>query len=128
MTQHLKYCKARKGAIAERDASGRPSQKIFHVVVEGKYDPQYWLHLDVAGNAQLEDLDQFLRDIWLECCGHLSAFRIGKDSYSSHLESDFFGMFGEEPSSAVDAQEAQNANGEDNEDTELETEEQEEDS
>jgi hypothetical protein len=22
----------------------------------------------------LEDLDEFLRDIWLECCGHLSAF------------------------------------------------------
>lgn len=36
--------------------------------------PEYWLHLKVAGNARLEALDQFLRDIWLECCGHLSAF------------------------------------------------------
>ena len=24
-----------------------------------------------------EELDQFLRSIWLECCGHLSAFQIG---------------------------------------------------
>jgi len=31
--------------------------------------------LKVASNAKLEVLDQFLRDIWLECCGHLSAFR-----------------------------------------------------
>lgn len=24
----------------------------------------------------LDDLDQFIRDIWVECCGHLSAFYI----------------------------------------------------
>ena len=23
----------------------------------------------------MKDFDQFLRDIWLECCGHMSAFR-----------------------------------------------------
>ena len=27
-------------------------------------------------NATLECLDQFIRDIWVECCGHLSAFDI----------------------------------------------------
>jgi len=30
--------------------------------------------LKVSGNSKLEELDQFLRDIWLECCGHMSAF------------------------------------------------------
>ncbi|MBT9144001.1 MAG: hypothetical protein DDT29_02415 [Dehalococcoidia bacterium] len=34
------------------------------------------MHLSVPVNATLEDLDGFLRDIWLECCGHLSAFTI----------------------------------------------------
>lgn len=35
----------------------------------------YFLSLWVDGNAQLKKVDTFLRDIWLECCGHLSAFR-----------------------------------------------------
>ncbi|MDP2782290.1 hypothetical protein [Devosia sp.] len=34
------------------------------------------MHLKVAGDARLENLDKFLRQVWLECCGHLSAFRI----------------------------------------------------
>ncbi|MDQ6662539.1 MAG: hypothetical protein M3Z24_16440 [Chloroflexota bacterium] len=123
MTQHLKYCKARKAAISERTTSGQPQQKIFHVIVEGKYYPQYWLHLDVAGNAELEELDQFLRNIWLECCGHLSAFRIRKDSYSSDSEDDFFGMYGIGGMGGVEGDTV--AEGEDaaDEDGELETEE-----
>jgi hypothetical protein len=43
----------------------------------------YWMHLEVSTGATLADLDQFLREIWLECCGHLSAFEIGKQRYSS---------------------------------------------
>ena len=35
----------------------------------------YFLSLWVDGEATLKQLDTFLRDIWLECCGHLSAFR-----------------------------------------------------
>jgi len=34
--------------------------------------------MQVKDNAALSDLDSFLRDIWLECCGHLSAFEIGE--------------------------------------------------
>lgn len=28
-------------------------------------------------------LDSFLRDLWLECCGHMSAFSIGQMRYSA---------------------------------------------
>jgi hypothetical protein len=35
----------------------------------------YFLSLWIDGETTLKQLDQFLRDIWLECCGHLSAFR-----------------------------------------------------
>lgn len=35
----------------------------------------YFLSLWVDGNAEMGDIDDFLRAIWLECCGHLSAFR-----------------------------------------------------
>jgi len=42
--------------------------------VEGAYEPEYWLLLDVAAKASLKKLNEFLRRIWLECCGHMSLF------------------------------------------------------
>ncbi len=42
--------------------------------VEGTEDKNYWLYLDVSMTSTLKTLDTFLRDIWLECCGHMSAF------------------------------------------------------
>jgi hypothetical protein len=40
--------------------------------------------MDVAIPAEstLQSLDKFLRKTWLECCGHMSAFRIGRDELS----------------------------------------------
>lgn len=68
MTRHLQSC-----APAHDPPRGRKG-KIFHVIVEG-YGP-YWLHVEMPGNAKFGDLDAFLRQIWLECCGHMSAFRM----------------------------------------------------
>jgi hypothetical protein len=48
-------------------------QAVF-VKVEGLYDNNYWLLLDIAANAVLGDLDSFFRKIWLECCDHMSVF------------------------------------------------------
>jgi hypothetical protein len=42
----------------------------------------YWLDLEMGAKALLTDLDDFLREIWLECCGHLSAFTFGQDIYT----------------------------------------------
>lgn len=52
----------------------------YHLAVDG--GGSFCLHLLVAGDASLRDLDQYLRDIWLECCGHLSAFTIDGEYYS----------------------------------------------
>jgi hypothetical protein len=41
------------------------------------------MHLLVRADASLMELDRFLRAIWLECCGHLSAFTIHGDRYAS---------------------------------------------
>ncbi len=60
-------------------------------------NPIYWLYLSVPFKSKLEDLDHFLRKIWLECCGHLSQFTIDHKRYSSYFEpnsfspSDYFG-------------------------------------
>jgi len=37
----------------------------------------FWLFFTASKTALLEDVDRFLRAIWLECCGHLSEFTDG---------------------------------------------------
>jgi hypothetical protein len=39
------------------------------------------LHLAAPAEATLWELDDVLRDIWLECCGHMSSFQIGGKYY-----------------------------------------------
>ena len=40
------------------------------------YDSNFWLFLKVNQDCTLDSLDNFLRDIWLECCSHMSHFII----------------------------------------------------
>ncbi|NLE01985.1 MAG: plasmid pRiA4b ORF-3 family protein [Fibrobacter sp.] len=56
------------------------------VCVEGKYEDAFWLYLLVDDCVRLDELDRYLRDIWLECCGHLSAFHIDRDTYYSNAQ------------------------------------------
>ena len=77
LTQHLRSGAARRKVIEQADRGGRSVQDIYHLQVQGRYRREYWHHLEVCGDATLEDLDYYLRTIWLECCGHLSQFKIG---------------------------------------------------
>jgi hypothetical protein len=54
---------------------GATEYVIVKVVGAGLGDVDYWLLAAVPADASLNDLDGFLRQTWLECCGHLSAFR-----------------------------------------------------
>lgn len=64
----------------ESKGKKKTDKAFFHVVVSFRYAPfMYWLQLKVAADAELRDLDRFLRDIWLECCGHMSAFSIDRE-------------------------------------------------
>jgi hypothetical protein len=98
MTRHLAKCIA--AHEAEQPAIGKKKPKagkLLHLVVEGRGMPMYWLHLDVAATATLYDLDAYLRKIWLECCGHLSQFKIGGTHYSVQpAEDDFWGPWGKD--------------------------------
>lgn len=87
-TQHLKTCKARLGRSAEQAEN---NQRLFHLQVEGKYRPEYWMHLELPTEATLADLDSFLRFVWLECCDHLSEFEIEGESFS-YASGDDWGM------------------------------------
>ncbi|MQL52291.1 hypothetical protein GFC01_08410 [Desulfofundulus thermobenzoicus] len=91
MTKHLSICK--KKYLLSSPEMVVP-EEYFHIVVEGRYNPEYWLHLLVKSEATLNELDQFLRDIWLECCGHLSQFVIQGVRYVSEMDEDLFDFFG----------------------------------
>ncbi len=78
MTRHLQSCLP-KSLKDQRKQKKRKEKPFFHILVKGYDLPEYWLHLKVDANAELGDLDQFLRHIWLECCGHMSVFSYGRD-------------------------------------------------
>jgi hypothetical protein len=79
ISRHLKACQARKEQSDKMKGKGSSrgrARTILHLKVEGQYQPMYWLHVEIPARATLEDLDRFLRAVWLECCGHLSSFDI----------------------------------------------------
>ena len=90
MIRHLASCKSPK-------VSSDSPANSFHLLVEG-FPKAYWLHLAMPSKAPLSMLDIFLRNIWLECCGHMSAFTIGGRRYSGHPMEDM-----EERSTAITA-------------------------
>src|SRR6266566_1873448 len=115
MTQHLKHCKERAAAItASIEGGTKQKQKLFHILAEGRYNPQYWMHLEIPASEPLYTLDGFFRDVWVECCGHLSGFEIAGTSYSDEPEDFSFEMIGAE------AQEKEDEVDEDEEEEEYE--------
>lgn len=79
MGRHLAACRKRKEKSELELKEGRGKYKIYQLKISaGKW---YWLHIEIPGKYTLADLDEFLRDIWLECCSHLSSFTIGGVKY-----------------------------------------------
>lgn len=79
MTRHLGTC----SLLPDPAGSVRETEPGFHLLVQPRYNKDYWMHLAAPVEAPLSRLDAFLRDIWLECCGHLSAFTIDGTQYVS---------------------------------------------
>ena len=46
---------------------------------------RHWMLLAARPSTSLRQLDQFLRDQWLECCGHMRHFEIGFTRYSAGI-------------------------------------------
>jgi len=73
MTQHLKFCKQRLTTLAAQERQSQEKKiHIFHILAEGKYNPQYWLHFEVPASEALGSLDRFLKDMWIDDLDHLS--------------------------------------------------------
>jgi len=80
MTRHLRSC--------IDDLAAATDGRTVYLKMTGAHRPEYWLHVGVDAGATLADLDDFLREIWLECCGHLSAFEVGGVRYERPLPED----------------------------------------
>jgi len=90
MIRHLATCPQR--TISFTTAQGKRAAKparLLHMRAEGLRAPDYWMHLEIPADASLQTLDSFLRQSWLECCGHLSRFEIHGTSYSSYVDPEF---------------------------------------
>jgi hypothetical protein len=78
LSKHLSSCGKRLDIINVANSKSGQEEVFYHLRIEGASQSRYWLHLEMDGNATMKKLDSYLRAIWLECCGHLSEFSIGK--------------------------------------------------
>lgn len=88
MHRHLSSCKDR--AFALNEETGDKKCGYIELLIYDKYTNQYWLIIEIREDATLKDPDQFIRDIWVECCGHLSSFDIKGQRYETAPMADFF--------------------------------------
>jgi len=65
---------AMKTHLLDFHGEDKDGQECYLLKVEGSYNKDYWLYIDVPVEKPLSAIDGFLRKIWLECCGHLSEF------------------------------------------------------
>lgn len=82
--QHLEKCAA---------LATQKENNCFLVKVHGPQAKIFWIYIAVPFQSTLSDLDFFLRELWLECCGHMSAFDIAGVRY----EDCKYEVFGQKP-------------------------------
>ena len=57
--------------------------KDTHYIIRIDDGQMFWMYIQVYGNSLLRTLDKFLRQEWLECCGHYSTFTVNDVTYNS---------------------------------------------
>ena len=62
------------GAECFTPANDGTEETIIQLLVEPQWESDYWPYIEARSTATLKSLDQFLRDIWVELCDHLSCF------------------------------------------------------
>jgi hypothetical protein len=71
MMAHIEACDT------AHDEIGQP-QPLIVLRFAAVGQPRYWLIIEAKADAPLRQVDKLLRQLWLECCGHMSAFRVGR--------------------------------------------------
>lgn len=62
--------------LSEKSLHNKPGKSfLLKIVTNPRWGASpYFLSIWIDGEATMGELDTFLREIWLECCGHMSAF------------------------------------------------------
>ncbi len=81
MTRHLKKC------LGKTDSGN--DQLL--VLIQDRYVPSYWVYVLMDESTTLSEVDWMLRDLWLECCGHMSAFSSKSAAYLDEPEPSLWG-------------------------------------
>ncbi|WP_298846010.1 SEC-C metal-binding domain-containing protein [Clostridium sp.] len=88
--KHVKGCSIRKEKIKESIASSKKTKSQYILSIVPQYgSKEYSLYIAIDIDLTLKNLDSFLRNIWLECCGHLSCFIIDDVNYDSSADEEF---------------------------------------
>jgi hypothetical protein len=77
LARHFLSCSKYEEAVGSANKKTGKNQTIYHLQIRDAWQKDFWLHGEMRSSARLGDLDDYLRGIWLECCGHLSQFSIG---------------------------------------------------
>lgn len=86
MAKHIVSCKEREEKLSKE--SKETKDKVY--LLRASAGP-FFAYFEVNATDNLEDVDEFLRDLWLECCGHLSSFTIEDVHYDSQPLDDMMG-------------------------------------
>jgi hypothetical protein len=77
VAKHVSACPKHQAIIEKAERKGVGGETLYHLRVQDACRNEFWLDLEMRGSVTLQDLDGYLRVIWLECCGHMSRFSIG---------------------------------------------------
>jgi len=86
ISKHLLSCAERKNILLNEE-NQNSEDKVF--LIRASSGP-FFLYFEAGASLTLEDIDSFLRDTWLECCGHLSSFKIDRTCYDSDGDIEMF--------------------------------------
>lgn len=78
VARHLSACNVWKELLKKAERKKGSIQKLYHLRVQAAGQLQFWLDVEMRGSSTLDQLDHYLREIWLDCCGHLSQFISGR--------------------------------------------------
>ncbi|NOW91451.1 hypothetical protein BCD91_003474 [Clostridium beijerinckii] len=88
--RHAKSCSVMKKSIEEKMNYTKGVREQFIISMKDKYNPSlYCIYVSIDAKLQLQHLDKFIRDIWVECCGHLSAFYIDEEIYHDNSDEQY---------------------------------------
>ncbi len=69
----------------------RPLEDNLILHISAADDADYWMDIALKKDATLAQLDKFLRDEWVDCCGHMSMFVCGGTEYYSDCAAEMGG-------------------------------------